>query len=255
MKSKILKNIRNYGAMVLLMIFYVLFAAVLQAIFKMDAVAATILSDVVVALFSFSCYFDLHRKKVPAFQLSGKLSLKYLGIMLLGFTVATICVLIIFIWAQIYIPDPLQTQRSESFAEMSIFIRILLSCIIAPITEEVMFRLFLYNLLRTESNWIVSMISVSFMFALLHGTMAHIILATLFGIMMTLIYERTKVWYAPVLCHILYNSITLFISTEFLINAALCPPVVIISCVAVLSVIVWQVIAVSDSKKALKEVS
>lgn len=214
---------------------------------------ATILSNAVVTLFSAGMYFDFRRKGKAAFQSGNKISAKNLMMLLLGFAGISLCLLVMFVWLELYTSDPLLSQRSETFSSMNPAIRLALTCVIAPVAEEFMFRLFLYNLLKSESNWIVSMVVLSTIFAALHGTLSHMVTGVLFGVFMTLIYERTKVWYASILCHILYNTITNVVSTSVLVWAALCPPIIIIITIFTVSVIVLQVIIVSDNMPHAKE--
>lgn len=110
--------------------------------------------------------------------------------------------------------DPEMASRTDYFAErtaISPVLQVLFSCILAPVTEELMFRLCIYNTFRRSSPWFVAMFISAFLFGAIHGTLTHIVYATLFGCILVLIYENTGRHIAvTMLCHCIYNTIVTF---------------------------------------------
>ena len=81
------------------------------------------------------------------------------------------------------------------------------SIIIAPITEEIMYRGFLYKQL-TEFNKTTALIISSIVFALCHGTIIHLYTALLGGLILGCIYEKTKKLRYSIIAHIKFNGLS-----------------------------------------------
>jgi hypothetical protein len=93
----------------------------------------------------------------------------------------------------------------------------LLTCMLSPIAEEVIYRLCLYNLMKSSSNWIVAMTVSSLIFGASHGTLFHLIFGTIFGMFLVLIYEQTgRNIFVSMLSHMIYNFMALFMRSSML---------------------------------------
>jgi len=86
------------------------------------------------------------------------------------------------------------------------------TCIASPVAEELVFRGLLYRGLRLRCSLPISMVLVSLGFAGLHVIFGGPFLVPLAGSMLfCAVYEKEKIFVAPVLLHVLGNGI-LFLS-------------------------------------------
>lgn len=77
--------------------------------------------------------------------------------------------------------------------------------IIAPIVEEVIFRGYIYKILKSKLPIIFSMIISSTLFALIHYNVLSYILLFVLSIFLTYIYERNGSIICPIIIHSLFN--------------------------------------------------
>ena len=129
-----------------------------------------------------------------------------------------ICCTLVFIWSSISFTttwfytaygDSLFDSRSETISSNP-SMYILLTLIIAPVTEELLIRGLLYNDLKRRFDPIISCMLSALLFAILHGTLLHLYIGFVAGVFFTLIYEYTGLIYYSILFHGLYNFISLF---------------------------------------------
>ncbi len=85
---------------------------------------------------------------------------------------------------------------------------VVMAVIVAPVSEEFIFRGYLHGVLRNHAGRWVSLVVVSLLFAAIHANVA--VLAGLFvlAVALTLVYERTGSLWAPILMHAVFNAIT-----------------------------------------------
>lgn len=122
--------------------------------------------------------------------------------------------LVFFNWFTINFADNTLEARGESLNNIPILLLLVYSILFAPIMEECMMRLFMYNQLKRSSHWIVSMIVTSSVFALLHFTISHIIFGTIFAIALTIAYENTRTILVPIFGHLTYNVMSWLIPLD-----------------------------------------
>ena len=77
--------------------------------------------------------------------------------------------------------------------------------IFAPIVEEVIFRGYIYRILKSKLPIIFSMIISSTLFALIHYNVLSYILLFVLSIFLTYIYERNGSIICPIIIHSLFN--------------------------------------------------
>lgn len=82
--------------------------------------------------------------------------------------------------------------------------------IIAPLSEELLFRGYMYPILKKYAGMVPSLIFVSVIFGLVHNNVAAFPLLTLFGAILALLYEYSKTLWAPIIVHAIFNGITFF---------------------------------------------
>jgi uncharacterized protein len=105
--------------------------------------------------------------------------------------------------------NPLLQQALESRDSVALGIFFLTAAIAAPLFEEVLFRGFLLpSLTRYLSVWGAILVS-SLLFALAHLSLSEILPLTALGIVLGVVYTRSRSLLAPMLVHSLWNSGTL----------------------------------------------
>lgn len=87
----------------------------------------------------------------------------------------------------------------------------ILAVVVAPLTEEVVFRAFLFRFLRLHfPRWLALTVS-SAIFALLHGNLVAFVPLFAVGLFFALAYERTGRLAVPVIAHALFNLHTILL--------------------------------------------
>ncbi|RPF50664.1 CPBP family intramembrane glutamic endopeptidase [Aquisalibacillus elongatus] len=114
-------------------------------------------------------------------------------------------IVVVFIWS--ILPDEIRTIVLETpIEEPSLFVMIvdlLLIIIIAPIVEEFLFRGFLLGRMSHKFGVGKGIIISSILFGLLHGP--DFIGATIFGIILCIVFIKTGSLILPIILHMVYN--------------------------------------------------
>ena len=87
--------------------------------------------------------------------------------------------------------------------------------IISPIIEEIFFRKIMYSTLKFYLAPIISILSSSFIFSLVHSNLQSFPHLFIFGIILCLVFEKTNSIIYPIILHSLFN----FIMIIFIINS------------------------------------
>lgn len=90
-------------------------------------------------------------------------------------------------------------------------VALLLSLFVAPIAEECLVRGFVYQQLRRGWSVWVAWIGQAIVFALMHGTLVHMIPTFMTALFLGLVYERTGDLRWPIGFHMIYNLLVLFV--------------------------------------------
>lgn len=86
---------------------------------------------------------------------------------------------------------------------------IVLAIVIAPVTEELIFRAGIFRYLRTRFPRWAALLVPALLFAALHGNLASFAPLTVLGIIFSLAYERTGSIAVPMIAHGLFNLNTI----------------------------------------------
>jgi membrane protease YdiL (CAAX protease family) len=86
-------------------------------------------------------------------------------------------------------------------------ILILGTCIIAPLAEEVIFRGYLYPVVKRYTEPAFAAIITGIIFGAIHGNIWAVIPLSIFGILLAVLYELSGSIWSCILCHALFNSI------------------------------------------------
>lgn len=84
----------------------------------------------------------------------------------------------------------------------------LLSLLIAPIFEELFFRGFIFGKLRQNFGAVVAGILNTLFFVAIHGTIVHIPVTFVLGLVLTTLYHKTDNILVSIIVHIICNSLS-----------------------------------------------
>lgn len=96
----------------------------------------------------------------------------------------------------------LEEKRSNVILFLTVFVSIL-----GPIIEEIFFRGFLYSAVRKRFGVLSGVLLSAALFSMLHANMAGFAPIMILGILMAFLYETTGSLVAPMVVHIIHNSI------------------------------------------------
>jgi hypothetical protein len=104
---------------------------------------------------------------------------------------------------------PMQEQAVQTISENRAWIKRLwlaiFAILIAPVAEETLFRGILYPTIKQMGYPRLALWGVSVLFGLIHLNLVALVPLTLFGIVLTLLYERTGNLLSSILAHSLFN--------------------------------------------------
>lgn len=193
---------------------YLVISVKMDDVFINNQAMSTIVADIFMLLISVLLFYKRkYKQHIMPFQSKQSVSFKQITFWILYLVIVSFNCLTIFSYIISKSIDPSLNIRTDTFSQMSIVSTLVLSIVVAPVTEECMMRLFMYNQLKCSSSWITAMIVSSLVFAALHFTISHLILGTLLSINLTIAYQMTNNICVPIIGHMLYNIMTLFASS------------------------------------------
>lgn len=92
---------------------------------------------------------------------------------------------------------------------------ILVSSVIGPILEEIVFRKILFGELYKRTNFFIAAIISSVIFALAHGEPQHTILYASMGLTFAFLYVKTKRIIVPIFAHVAMNTFVVLMQSVF----------------------------------------
>lgn len=99
-----------------------------------------------------------------------------------------------------------QTSESFNVTAMSLITFFIVRCIVAPITEEIIFRFGLYEIINTKIKSVWAIIVSSIIFSVLHGYLTFdTVLLTILSIIWTYSYFTKKNLLYPIVLHFFHN--------------------------------------------------
>lgn len=99
------------------------------------------------------------------------------------------------------------TQSAEAVAGGNPILDILATVIIAPLSEEIVFRGLVYRSLKRGMPTVAAILVTSAVFGLLHGTVVWFVYTSLLSVMLILLYEYTQSLWASILAHTAFNIV------------------------------------------------
>jgi len=110
--------------------------------------------------------------------------------------------------SNILLPNSSQQQNVielQNSQGSDILVKIILACIFAPIVEEILFRKFLYPLLKKYIGIFWGAVSSSLLFSAIHYNVLSFALLFLFSMFLTYLYERHASLMKVILSHSIFN--------------------------------------------------
>ncbi len=148
---------------------------------------------------------------------------RVLGVSILALLVAVPCTLassMVFTdWLKEYWPDLKPQDAVQMFAESSRLadklVMAVAAVIVAPLVEELVFRGFVYGVVKRHTDAFFAAIVSSALFALAHFHLGSALPLFVLALGFTLAYERTGSLLVPMLMHALFNGVTLAVLLIF----------------------------------------
>ena len=91
-----------------------------------------------------------------------------------------------------------------------IIVQIVSAILVAPLVEEIIFRGYLYAVLKRYSSSVFAAITTSLLFAVVHNNLPGMMPLFILALILTLAYELTGCLWVPMLAHALFNATQVF---------------------------------------------
>ena len=124
-------------------------------------------------------------------------------------------------------------SRNESAGTANVILLLVYTIFVGPVCEEIIFRLYVQSKIKKSFGRIAGIVVSSILFAVMHGTIYHMISATMLGIMLCIANELTGSIWLPAVMHVMYNMHTLVIN-EALLTKSMAAIVLLIIIIAIL---------------------
>ena len=97
---------------------------------------------------------------------------------------------------------------------------IVLLLIVSPISEDMIFRYVLYDLLKKLFNgrMFICCLIQAILFGFVHGTVVHTVSGFFIGFYLSLLYERYNNIFVPIFYHMLFNGLSLLLGYVIPVN-------------------------------------
>ncbi|APH06548.1 CPBP family intramembrane glutamic endopeptidase [Bacillus weihaiensis] len=111
-------------------------------------------------------------------------------------------------------PGSENTEMIVSIIEMTPLV-IIVTSIIGPILEEIVFRKILFGAIYTKTNFFVAALISSVIFSLFHGEPEHLLLYASMGFTFAFLYVKTKRIIVPIIAHVSMNTMVVLLQLVF----------------------------------------
>tara|TARA_Y100001970_G_scaffold208295_1_gene253817 strand:+ start:2721 stop:3584 length:864 start_codon:yes stop_codon:yes gene_type:complete len=128
----------------------------------------------------------------------------------------------IILWGTLinyYDLDFFNSDYSKTIIEMlnnNLILVFFLACIVAPVCEEIIFRGFVYKLVKSRYTIKHAIIINSILFGIIHFDPSAIVPATILGISLSIIRHKTENVICTIIMHSLHNIFALFMTSQAL---------------------------------------
>jgi membrane protease YdiL (CAAX protease family) len=111
-------------------------------------------------------------------------------------------------------PGSENTERLIEIATLTPLF-ILVTSILGPILEEIVFRKILFGTLYKRFNFFIAAIISSLIFAAVHFDFTHLLIYTLMGLVFSFLYVQTRRIIVPIAAHTIMNTVVVLINAVF----------------------------------------
>jgi hypothetical protein len=112
----------------------------------------------------------------------------------------------------LFVPDSLSGSYEETLATFMSnpwLFQFLTLCIVSPVAEELIFRALMYRRLQEYTDSMTAMLISALVFGCYHGNLTQGLYAGVLGILLCVVYERSKTLSAPAVLHMAANTAAL----------------------------------------------
>nr|WP_279665708.1 type II CAAX endopeptidase family protein [Ectobacillus ponti] len=109
------------------------------------------------------------------------------------------------------------SQNTEDLVQIARTIPafILVTSILGPIMEEIVFRKILFGTLYQRYNFLVGAVLSSLIFAAVHFDFQHLLIYTSMGLVFAFLYVQTRRLIVPIMAHVLMNTFVILVNVLF----------------------------------------
>ena len=212
-------NIPKFSVYILIPI--VIFIGIIKFFLQsniMNIILEVLLVDVgaIFIIFQIVKRYDFNVKNWLGINLISINKIKYFGIYFLAWP-------IIILWSQLIEYLNLEIFKSNNYSKEifdslnnNYFLIFFLACIVAPFSEEVIFRGYLYKIVKEKSNIATGVIINSIIFGVIHLEPSSIVPAAILGIALSIIRIKTKSLLPSITIHTFHNLLALIVTSQTL---------------------------------------
>ena len=197
------RNIHIFVA-VLFVIFYLCLSVVFM-LSGFDGVVSTIFSNIILSVVGF---VYIHRCFKPKRHV---VTPRYAGAMLFLLLIMWLFSQVTATWVLNHIADK-GFDAYQSVVDVNPAMYVILALVFAPVAEEILFRGIVFNAVKSRFPVWVAYIVSSLGFAIMHGTIIHIIIGFVCGMVFAMVYEYTGNIGWSILFHCIYNFMSMFLA-------------------------------------------
>ncbi|HEY1048222.1 MAG TPA: CPBP family intramembrane glutamic endopeptidase [Prosthecobacter sp.] len=114
------------------------------------------------------------------------------------------------IWPDLKPQDMVETFQASGALDIKLLV-IFTAVIIAPLSEEILFRGFVYGVLKRYTDAPFAMLASSLMFAIIHMHLGSLLPLCVLAVLFCIAYEITGCLLVPMFLHMIFNSTSLIV--------------------------------------------
>lgn len=148
-------------------------------------------------------------------MVADKFGWKQVLLVILFFILYSVLTNQLIMWSGLHLLFPYYSEEvAVSLFNTSILLVVYLAvALLAPISEELIYRGLIYRRLRDYLGEKWAMVMSALIFGLIHGNMVQFVFAFLIGLALAAVYERYKTIWAPIVAHMAVNLFSCILET------------------------------------------
>lgn len=195
------------GSVGIYIVVYLLVLSLLAGIPGIKEIQTMYLNAAAMAVAAIATFFTIRKEEI-GFRIQTKPVLQMLMVVIMAYATSALfnTLLGMIPWQNLFESDV--TPDEAVFYGIPLWARMLCYEVVAPISEELLFRQVIYKRLRKISPiWLSAVIS-ALLFGLYHGNLVQGIYAFIMGVFLALVYEWTGSILAPIVFHMIANHLS-----------------------------------------------